>query len=185
MTFKEFLTADWWIGVQGIAATIALIAVAIAAIDFAIRLNTTRVNAVSFHVEKSPSTHFGRDTNEMIRCTISARPMGPTVWYEPEWQIFGITRHLEYEVPPIMTANDETTITLSIPYEQLASVWVGIAWVEPRMLGSRSRGSRVHLLESRYQRWETYLWYWWPRKKAARWIEPSGKPNRLLEPPSD
>lgn len=181
----DFLTAEWWLGVQGIAATIALLAVAIAAIDFSIRINTTRVNAVSFHIERSPSTLFAKNADEMIRCAITARPMGPTIWYEPEWQIFGIARHLEYETSPIMTANDETSITLSIPYGQLESVWVGIAWVEPRMLGSRSRGSRVQLLGSGYQRWETYRWYWWPRKKAARWVGQRERPNRLLELPSD
>lgn len=182
---REFLSADWWVGIQGIAAIIALAAVAIAAVDFMLRINTTRVNATGFKVKKSLSTAFITNPETMIRCTITARPMGPTIWYEPEWQIFGIDRHLDTEPPPVMTSRDETSITLSIPYGELQSVWVGIAWVEPRMLGSRSRGSRISIEESRYQRWETYRWYWWPRRKAGRWLEPEYKTPRLLQPPSD
>lgn len=182
---REFLTADWWLGVQGIAAVVALTAVAIAAIEFAIRINTTRVNATSFHVEKTPSTVFVTDPKAIIKCTITARPMGPTTWYESQWQVFGISRTIPVEPPPVMTASDETSITLSIPYDELPNVWVGIAWVEPRMLGSRSRGSRVTLENSRYQRWETYRWYWWPRKDVGRWIEPKYQTPRLLALPSE
>lgn len=181
---REFLSADWWVGVQGIAALIALAAVAIAAIDFMLRINTTRVNATSFHIEKSPSAVFVTDPETMIRCTIFARPMGPTIWYEPEWQIFGTNRHLDADPPAVMTSRDETSITLSIPYGELQSVWVGIAWVEPRMLGSRSRGSRISLEGSRFQRWETYRWYWWPRRMPGRWVEPPYKRPRLLQKPS-
>lgn len=178
---KEFLTADWWVGVQGIVGTIALAAVAIAAIDLVIRLNLSSINAMGFTV--TTVKRYGK-TAEV---TVAARTMGPTVLYEPEWRIFGMELPFDDDLPPVLESrDDEVTITISIPYEKLESVWVGIAWVEPRRLGSRACASRVSLRGNRYQRWETYRWYWWPRKNVGRWVENRvAKRGSLLEIPSD
>lgn len=178
----DFLSEPWWVGVQGIAALIALTAVIIAVVDFMIRMDDAQPQAMSFTITRKADAEY-------TEVTISARPMGAAVLYEPAWVIYGRKIPLGDNMPPVLTATDEPeTLTIRVPSEELPSVWVGITWVETQGRGALSssyaRCSRVSLdATARYQRWVTYRWWRWPRKNVGRWVESkTTKRSRLLMP---
>lgn len=168
---ETFLAQPWWAGVQGILAILGVLAITVAVIDFIIRQSEAAPRAMAFKTNRS-----GVVENGHIDITITARPMGPHVLYEPEVRVWGYTERglndLNDDLPAVLTASDDPIIiNLRVPHEKLSDAWVGVCWVVPKRWVPHAAGSRIQLnLRSDYQRWELYRWYRWPRRISGRWV---------------
>lgn len=164
-------TEPWWAGVQGICSVLGLIAILIAVADFLVRINDAPFRAMSFGV-----TRVGERMRDQrapdVEVTVTARPMGEHVLYEPRWVVWDNGMYDAPELPPVLDVrSDPVSITLHVKHEDLDTVKVGLAWVVPRRFGSFAAASRTTVSPGGiYERWEVYRWRLWPRKTVGRWV---------------
>lgn len=167
----DWWSAPWWAGVQGVASILGALAISIAVADFLIRMNHEAPRAMSFTVKRE-GEGIRDDRSPFITVTVTARPMGAHVLYEPEWRVWGIGVPRLPEMSPVLDVRSEPeSITVHVPRDDLAKVKVGVAWVVPLRFGPFASASRVTVDRyGIYERWEVYRWRYWPRKANGRWI---------------
>lgn len=175
---EKFLSEPWWTGVQGVLAIVGLVAIGFAVVDLVRHLNQDTPKAISFSIKRSRVV-----VNGTTDITVTARPMGPHVLYEPRWLVTGHLPELLPELPSSLDVRDDAvTISLDVAREDIATTSVGIAWVVPRRWSSHAAGSRMQIKDDGYyQVWRLYRWRWWPRQKPGRWVNlrNAGKRNPL------
>lgn len=170
----DWLSAQWWAGVQGVALVVGVLAIAIAVADFLIRMNLGAPPAMALTVRRVGAQL--RDPRSLVDVTVTARPMGTHVLYEPRWRSWGDSDLLLLdELPPVLDVRDEpVSVTFQVDRKHLDQVKVGLEWVIPRRFGSYTAASRRGIgAMAPYERWTLYRWRRWPRRSIGYW-----KPNR-------
>ncbi|MFJ3029833.1 hypothetical protein ACIPEQ_13400 [Curtobacterium sp. NPDC087080] len=166
----DWWSAPWWAGVQGVASVVGITAIAIAVVDFLIRMNLEAPNAMSITVRRVGANLV--DARATVEVTIIARPMGPHVLYEPEWRVWGDDSVTPPWIDsPVLDVRDEAVeMTMHVHRDRLKDIKVGIEWVVPRRFGSYKAASRRGIAAmSDYERWVVYRWRYWPRKTNGYW----------------
>jgi hypothetical protein len=166
--YLDWLTWPGWDGVGAIVGIVALIAVGVAVADFMIRQSGEAPRAVAFTVRDSHTI-----TNGRVDVAVLMRPMGPKVMYEARARVWGSDAIEPPTVPAIFASSDEPVeMPIRLLREELADMWVGLEWVEPKRVRSRAGASRIRLSDRCYQYWKPYTWWRWPRKYSGRWVTP-------------
>lgn len=164
----DFLMWPGWAGVSGVVALLALLAALFALLEFALDDRLQRIDAAATQVKRSLVV-----ADDMRSVTVLARPMGPTMMYEPEWIGYGVDVGFEETVPVLTVRDEPLEIELKIPRAaRLDEVWVGLQWVEVTRTGIRARAFRTSLEGGRHQRWKRRP-TWLGRRifGEGRWIE--------------
>jgi hypothetical protein len=179
----KWLSEPWWSGVQGVVSVIGILAIVIAAADFIIRLNADGPDAMSFEVEREGADLRG--DREIVTVTVTARPMGDHVLYEPAWRVWG-KQMTPAELPPRLDVmSDPVSLVLYVHRDELKDVRVGMQWVVPRRYHPYAAAARCTVERGGvYERWRPYRWRRWPRHTNGRWV--AGKdasPRNLLNRP--
>lgn len=162
----DWLSEPWWAGVQGVASVLGVAAIIVAVVDFLIRMNLEAPDAMSFNVRRS------QPVNGIVEVTVTARPMGPHVLYEPQWRIWGDDSvHTPPIDPPVLDVRDEPVeMTMRIHHARIESIKVGLVWVVPRRFSSHAAAARRGIAPTGdYERWVLYRWRYWPRKANGYW----------------
>lgn len=177
---NDIMTWAGWAGVSGIIALLALFAAMIALVEFVMENRLQRLASAATTVRRHLAI-----VDDMRSLTVWARPMGPTVMYEPEWIGYGVSVGSP-ETVPVLTARDEP-LELNVKLHKdapLDEAWVGLQWVEVTRTGIRGRAFRTTLKGGRYQRWQSRRTRLGRRLLGAgRWVEGRGK--QPLGPPRD
>jgi hypothetical protein len=173
---------EWpgWSGIGALVGVAALVAVVVAVVDFLLRQRDVAPRAVAFTIDNG-----GVVTNGWVDILVTARIMGPRVVYEPAARVWGAAYLDLPRVEAVLDARSERVeIPLRLKADAVDGMWVGLVWVDPRRRRSQAGGSRVHLMDHRYEYWEPYRWQVWPRRSAGRWKRPRGArgPHPLLIP---
>ncbi len=168
----DWWSAPWWAGVQGVSSVIGVLAISIAVADFLIRMNHEPPTAMSFTVERE-GERVRDDRRPFVEITVTARPMGAHVLYEPQWRVWGLKNATIPELEPVLDVRSQpASITLLAPYgTDLAKIHVGVIWVVPRRFGPFAAGARTTLnREGVYERWRIFRWRYWPRDANGQWV---------------
>ncbi|UBQ02753.1 hypothetical protein [Curtobacterium sp. TXMA1] len=176
----------WWAGVQGVCSVIGVLAITIAVADFLIRINHEPPTAMAFGLKRE-GEYVRDERHPYVTVTLTARPMGAHVLYEPEWRVWGTDAVTIPELPPVLDVrSDPASITLYLPHDvDLAKVHVGVLWVVPRRFGPYAAGARTTLdADAEYERWLIFRWRYWPRKTNGRWVttKEAGKRSPMRGP---
>jgi len=163
----EWLEWPVWSALSGIAAAAALIVAVIALADTALTRRAERSIGVAMHVERSQVVANGRRA-----ITLSARPVGNTVWHEGEFFTEGFFIPEEDKaMPPVVAARDEPVeIEFTVPVPTPETHWLGVRWEDPRTRRTRLLGARLQLCEDgAFEMWRPYFWDRWTWQPQGRW----------------
>ncbi|MFC9559913.1 hypothetical protein [Agromyces sp. NPDC056965] len=175
-----WLEQPWWAGVQGLLAVVGIVAIIVAVVDFILRHSESAPRAMSFTLDRS-----GVVENGVTKITVTVRPMGPHLLYEPEIRVWGYTAFDTPALPPVLSAHDDAVeIEMTVPKDKLAETWIGVVWVVPKRWAPHAAGSRIQVIPNPdYQSWMLYKWRFWPRLLSGRWVTIGEKKRGLMHIP--